>query len=158
MTTADTTHRPTKQTGRHQINIGHLVMGIAFAGIVVVWILIKSDAVTGDDVRWLLPVPWVLAGVAGLLATTRRKQPEPEYDVPHRGWVGPDESRAAAEDTHLLRPAYDDLDEKLARAERETHTRSSLVTPAAPAAPADSADSADPADPADPSDTQENPR
>ena len=65
MSTTVTTER---QTGRHPVNVGHLVMGIAFLGLVGVWALIQSDAVGGSDVRWLLPVPWVLAGLAGLLA------------------------------------------------------------------------------------------
>src|SRR5215210_9245779 len=82
-----------KQSGRHPINVGHFVMGIAFLGIVLIWILVESDAVTGDDIRWLLPVPWVLAGVAGLLATTRRKHPEVEaYESGQRGWVGAPEA------------------------------------------------------------------
>ena len=56
------------QSGRHPVNVGHLVMGIAFLGLVGVWALIQSDVVGDGDVRWLLPVPWVLAGLAGLLA------------------------------------------------------------------------------------------
>ena len=126
MTTFDTEAPTTKRSGRHPINVGHFVMGIAFLGIVLVWILIEADAVTGDDIRWLLPVPWVLAGVAGLLATTRRKHPETEtYDTPHRGWVGREEPPAPVEEDHRDDVPYDDLDEKLARAERETQT----VTP-----------------------------
>ena len=89
-------------SGRHPISIGHLVMGIAFLGIVVVWALIQADAVSGDDIRWLLPVPWVLAGVAGLLATTRRKHHDWDtYESGQRGWVG---------EESLPRP-YDRLDE-----------------------------------------------
>jgi hypothetical protein len=65
MSTTATTER---QSGRHPVNVGHLVMGIAFLGLVGVWALIQTEAVTGSDVRWLLPVPWVLAGLAGLLA------------------------------------------------------------------------------------------
>ncbi|WP_148614150.1 hypothetical protein [Nocardioides rubriscoriae] len=57
----------TAPSGRHPVSIAHLVMGVAFAGLVVVWALITTDAVTGDHVRWLLPVPWVLGGVAGLV-------------------------------------------------------------------------------------------
>lgn len=64
-TTLPTTER---QSGRHPVNVGHLVMGIAFLGLVGVWALIQGDVVGGSDVRWLLPVPWVLAGLAGLLA------------------------------------------------------------------------------------------
>lgn len=56
--------------GRHPVNIGHLVMGIAFVGLVGIWALVQGDVVNGGDIRWLLPIPWVFAGVAGLLATT----------------------------------------------------------------------------------------
>src|SRR5690242_11616228 len=106
--------------GTHPINVGHLVLGIAFLGIVLVWILVQADAVTGRDIRWLLPLPWVLAGVAGLIATTRRHRDTEEwrdaaYGAHERGWVG-HEPQPAVEET---RPRYDDLDEKLARAERE---------------------------------------
>ena len=53
----------------HPVNVAHLVMGLAFLGLVVVWGLIAADVVANDDIRWLLPVPWVLAGGAGLVAT-----------------------------------------------------------------------------------------
>ena len=55
-------------TWRHPVNVGHLVMGIAFAGMVLVWALIAGDVVAGDDIRWLMPIPWVSAGGAGLVA------------------------------------------------------------------------------------------
>jgi hypothetical protein len=58
------------EQGRHPVNIAHLVMGLAFLGMVGVWALFQADAVDGGDVRWLLPIPWLLAGLAGLLATT----------------------------------------------------------------------------------------
>lgn len=64
---SSTSSTSTRTTGRHPVHIAHLVMGVAFAGLVVVWALVTSDAVEGDHVRWLLPVPWVLAGVAGLV-------------------------------------------------------------------------------------------
>lgn len=53
---------------RHPVNVGHLVMGIAFAGVVLVWALIAGDVVADEDVRWLMPIPWVTAGAAGLVA------------------------------------------------------------------------------------------
>ena len=71
--------------GRHTVNIGHLVMGVAFAGLTVVWALVASHVVRGDDIRWLLPVPWVLAGSAGLvglIASDRRR-----IGARQRGWV-----------------------------------------------------------------------
>jgi hypothetical protein len=65
-----TPHDRAATGGRHPVHVAHLVMGLVFLGIVVVWALVQADLVGGDDVRWLLPVPWVLAGGAGLLATT----------------------------------------------------------------------------------------
>ena len=66
-------------SGRHPVNIGHRVMGLAFAGLVVIWALIEGDVIADSDIRWLLPIPWVLAGTAGLLAVTlgnrRRRNP-----------------------------------------------------------------------------------
>lgn len=61
-------------TGRHPVNVGHLVMGLVFLGLLAVWALIKADLVTGDDVRWLLPIPWVTAGVIGLATFALKRQ------------------------------------------------------------------------------------
>ncbi|MFB9313731.1 hypothetical protein [Nocardioides plantarum] len=78
---------PARGSGRHPVTIAHLVMGVAFAGLTVVWALIAGDVVQGDDVRWLLPVPWVLAGLAGLvgLITSDRRRVAQQQT----GWVGP---------------------------------------------------------------------
>lgn len=53
---------------RHTLNVGHLVMGIAFLGMVFVWALVAGDVVADDDIRWLMPIPWVAAGGTGLVA------------------------------------------------------------------------------------------
>ena len=76
-------------SGRHPVNIGHLVMGIAFLGLVGIWALIEGEVVAGDDIRWLLPVPWVLAGVAGLIAATRPGRSR--YATTQTGWVVPEQ-------------------------------------------------------------------
>lgn len=76
----------THGTGLHPVNVGHLVMGLVFLGLLAVWGLVKGDVVTGDDVRWLLPIPWVTAGVAGLAVFALRQRPRPV------------DSRAAAEE------------------------------------------------------------
>ncbi|GAA1925796.1 hypothetical protein [Nocardioides hwasunensis] len=60
---------PEKPSGFHPVNIGQLVMGVAFVGIVLVWALIRSDVVATGDLRWLLPIPWLAAGAAGLAAS-----------------------------------------------------------------------------------------
>lgn len=65
--------------GRHPVSTGHLVMGIAFLALAAVWVLMAGDLVESDDVRWLLPLPFVLAGGTGLIALTlsarRRSSP-----------------------------------------------------------------------------------
>lgn len=58
----------TTYSWRHPVNVGQLVMGVAFAGMVLVWALIAGDVVADDDIRWLMPIPWVSAGGAGLVA------------------------------------------------------------------------------------------
>ncbi|GAA4734358.1 hypothetical protein GCM10023350_17470 [Nocardioides endophyticus] len=89
-----------RQTGRHPVNVGHLVMGIAFLGLVGVWALIQSDTVDGSEVRWLLPVPWVLAGLAGLLAIGISGSKR--WTTRQTGWV------PATEPTATEPTAYDD--------------------------------------------------
>ena len=56
-------------SGFHPVNIGQLVMGVAFAGMVLVWALVQGDVVETGELRWLLPIPWIAAGAAGLAAT-----------------------------------------------------------------------------------------
>ena len=60
------------RAGLHPVNVGHLVMGVAFTGLAIIWALLMSDAVDGGDLRWLLPIPLVAAGIAGLVATAPR--------------------------------------------------------------------------------------
>jgi hypothetical protein len=64
--------RRTWAAGRHPVNVGHLVMGVALLGLAVIWALIESDVASASDLRWLLPVPWVAAGAVGLIATAPR--------------------------------------------------------------------------------------
>lgn len=64
--------RTREESGWHTVNVGHLVMGTAFAGLVAVWALLSSDTVELDDARWLLPFPWLVAGLVGLAATVVR--------------------------------------------------------------------------------------
>ncbi len=68
----ETTGRRSWAAGRHPINVGHLVMGVALLGLVVIWALIESGVASASDLRWMLPVPWVAAGAVGLVATAPR--------------------------------------------------------------------------------------
>jgi hypothetical protein len=69
---AEPSERRAWSAGRHPVNIGHLVMGVALLGLAVIWALIESDAASASDLRWLLPMPWVAAGAVGLVATAPR--------------------------------------------------------------------------------------
>jgi len=62
----------TAPAGAHPVNVLHLVMGVAFLGLVAIWALVESSAASASDLRWLLPLPWVLAGAAGLVAAAPR--------------------------------------------------------------------------------------
>lgn len=104
----------TDQSGRHPVSIGHLVMGVAFLGLVVIWLLFEADVVLTDSLRWFLPIPWLAAGVAGLLAvalTGRRSRSEidaaPVHHEPEPQWSGslwdePDATRVEDTDDRPL--------------------------------------------------------
>lgn len=70
--TPETTEAP-RESGFHSVNVGHLVMGVAFLGLTVVWILVvAADAVDIGKHGWIMGVPWLLAGAVGLAATALR--------------------------------------------------------------------------------------
>lgn len=46
----------------------NLMMGVVFLAAAACWALTQTGVVTGDDQRWLLPIPWVLGGGVGLIA------------------------------------------------------------------------------------------
>ena len=96
MSEESTMSEPSPASGRHPVNIGHLVMGLAFLGLVAVWALVRTGLVDGHDVRWLLPVPWVLAGAAGLLATTLTSRGR--WGARQTGWVSPTTTDVPDED------------------------------------------------------------
>lgn len=56
-------------SGRHPVNVAQLVMAVAFAGLLTIWALFEFGVAGREDFRWLLPLPWLAAGAAGLLAT-----------------------------------------------------------------------------------------
>ncbi len=100
-----------RERGFHSAHVGHLVMGLAFLGLVAIWVAVQSDWVATNDVRWLLPLPWVFAGAAGLIAAvvSGRRRATPETAV---GYSGPayrtDETTYAADEpAHHPEPTYD---------------------------------------------------
>lgn len=65
---------PDQHGARHPLNVTHLVMGVAFLALAAVWALITTDLIEADDLPWVLPFPWILAGIGGLLAVTLRQR------------------------------------------------------------------------------------
>ncbi len=118
--TDTTTYDDRRPSGRHPVNVGQLVMGLAFLGLVGIWGLVESGVAHSHDVRWLLPVPWVVAGAAGLVAATlsnRRRRREDPWDdrwggrwgSHQTGWVRPTTEEPAF--FHTDEPAFFHTDE-----------------------------------------------
>lgn len=63
---------PPPPSGWHPVNVGHLVMGVAFLGLAAVWMLVATDAVELSRNQWVLPAPWIVAGLIGLAAAAFR--------------------------------------------------------------------------------------
>lgn len=52
----------------HPLNVSYLVLGLVFLGISGSWALRAWDVVDTSQIRWLLPLTLVVAGVLGLVA------------------------------------------------------------------------------------------
>ena len=77
---------PERTSGRHPVNITQLVLGVAFAGMVLVWALVQGDVVDTSELRWLLPIPWLAAGAAWRHRGPRgRERRRPPAGGPRRG-------------------------------------------------------------------------
>ncbi|KRA38323.1 MULTISPECIES: hypothetical protein [unclassified Nocardioides] len=73
-----------RPSGWHQVNTGHLVMGTAFVGLVIVWALLTSDTVQLENSGWILPLPWLVGGGLGLVATMLRG---PRHHAAKAAWM-----------------------------------------------------------------------
>ena len=61
----------------HSVKIPHLVFGLLFIGIAIVWALVISDVITEDRLTVIAPTILIAAGVVGLaasLASTRNRR------------------------------------------------------------------------------------
>jgi hypothetical protein len=52
----------------HPLNVSYLVIGLVFLGISGSWALRQSGVVELGEIRWLLPLTLVAAGLIGLVA------------------------------------------------------------------------------------------
>lgn len=72
-----TTTHPTTGYQRHPLEIGPLVFGLIFLGVVAAWGLFELGAVTAADAAWILPIVLIGAGALGvLLALTKPRRTE----------------------------------------------------------------------------------
>jgi hypothetical protein len=60
------------QRERQPLSVMHLVMGLVFLGIAGLWGLHAADVIGSVDVEWLVPLIFVVAGAAGLLASATK--------------------------------------------------------------------------------------
>jgi len=69
------------------VKITHLVFGLLFLGVAVVWALVVGDVVNENDLAVIAPAILIAAGVIGLAsslasARNRRNRNEQPYDRP----------------------------------------------------------------------------
>lgn len=72
MSDLDTETTSTAASGRHQVSIGHLVMGLVFACFLVLWAVVQFTDISSHDLRFLWPVPWIAGGAVGMVALAVR--------------------------------------------------------------------------------------
>ena len=58
----------TETRGFHALGTAHLVMGVVLLALAALWALLTSGVAGSADLRWLLPLPFVLGGAVGLVA------------------------------------------------------------------------------------------
>lgn len=75
--------------GRHPVNVNHLVFGLVLSGLLVVWGLATAEIMPTDDLRWLLPVPWLVAGGAGLVAAVVSARRRADRQRAEQAWDRP---------------------------------------------------------------------
>ncbi len=100
---------------RHPLEIGPLVLGLVFLGIVAAWSLFELDVISGADTAWILPVVLIGAGALGVvLAATRPRraqpvpQPMPTQNLDDPDWMTEDPSATDTADTlHAPRKEHD---------------------------------------------------
>jgi len=70
------------------VKITHLVFGLLFLGVAVVWALVVGDVINEEDLAVIAPAILIAAGVIGLAtslasARNRRNRNEQPYDPPY---------------------------------------------------------------------------
>jgi hypothetical protein len=125
MSNATTGRRPTGYQ-RHPLEIGPLVFGLIFLGIVAAWGLYELGAVTAADAAWILPIVLVAAGALGVaLALTKPRRTEARqahlyaYATP---WAPAAPGEPADDTQTAAHPVQDDAHADDVDAETAEHT------------------------------------
>ncbi len=76
-----------QQPADRSVKITHLVFGLLFLGVAVVWALVVGDVINENDLAVIAPAILIAAGVVGLAtslasARNRRNRNERPYDRP----------------------------------------------------------------------------
>jgi cytochrome bd-type quinol oxidase subunit 2 len=76
-----------QQPAERSVKITHLVFGLLFLGVAVVWALVVGDVINENDLAVIAPAILIAAGVVGLAtslasARNRRNRNERPYDRP----------------------------------------------------------------------------
>lgn len=58
---------------RHPLDVVSLVAGLIFAGIFVIWLGWDRGDLSIADIGWLTPTLLIIAGLAGIAASLRRR-------------------------------------------------------------------------------------
>jgi hypothetical protein len=67
----------------HPLNAGYLVVGLVFLGLAGSWVLRQTGVIDLGEVRWLLPLTLVAAGLVGIVAMTVKGLSPRDADSPH---------------------------------------------------------------------------
>ena len=75
-----------QQPADRSVKITHLVFGLLFLGVAVVWALVVGDVINENDLAVIAPAILIAAGVVGLAtslasARNRRNRNEQPYDL-----------------------------------------------------------------------------
>ena len=95
------------------VKITHLVFGLLFLGVAVVWALVVGDVINEDDLAVIAPAILIAAGVIGLAtslasARNRRNRNERPHDRPVE---------------HAVEQPVDDQTDHIAESPLDDHTK-----------------------------------
>ena len=103
-----------QQPADRSVKITHLVFGLLFLGVAVVWALVVGDVINENDLAVIAPAILIAAGVIGLAtslasARNRRNRNERPYDHPVEAPADQPVDEPIDDQTdHLAEPPLDD--------------------------------------------------